>query len=240
MAAEDKVALVTGAGRGIGRTTARALSREGFRVALVARTGPELDEVARELEADGGEALVLPCDVTDAEGVGLALRKTIERFSRLDVVVNNAGVAEEHPFRELQFDELDRVLQVTLRGTLVVTRAALPYLLQQGEGAAVVNIASLAGRRPVRGAAVYTAAKHGVVGFAEALFEEVRETGLKVCTILPGLVDTPASAGATAAQRARMIAPEDVADAVLWALSASPRTCPAEIVLRPQRSPFRG
>lgn len=240
MAASDKVALVTGAGRGIGRAVALALGREGYRVALVARTSPELDEVARELESDGGEALVLPTDLADAEATSLAVRRAVERFGRLDVVVNNAGLGEEHTFSEIQFEEIDRVLDVTLRGTLVTTRAALPYLLQRPEGAAVINIASIAGRRAVKGAGVYTAAKHGVVGFTESLFEEVRESGLKVCAILPGFVDTAMVADATPAQRAKMVAPEDVADAVIWALATSSRTCPTEIVLRPQRSPFRG
>ncbi len=239
MAADDKVALVTGASRGIGRAIALALGREGFRLALVARTGPELDEVARELESDGGEALSLACDVTDPEAVALAVRRAVERFSRLDVLVNNAGVVEGQGFRDVQVEEIGRVLDVTLRGTIVATRHALPYLLQHAEGAAVVNVGSLAGRQALRGAAVYSAAKHGVLGFADSLFENVRETGLKVCTILPGFVDTPRVSDATELERSRMISPEDVADAVLWALGASPRTCPTEIVLRPQRSPFR-
>jgi 3-oxoacyl-[acyl-carrier protein] reductase len=238
MAATDRVALVTGAGRGIGRAIARALAEEGYRVGLLARTAPELDEVARELEADGGEALVLPTDVSDAEGVSLAVRRTVERFGRLDVLVNNAGVADGVDFNEIQIDEIDRILGVTLRGTVVATRAALPYLLQHAEGAAIINIASLAGRRPAAGVAVYSAAKHGVVGFTESLFEEVRESGLKVTSILPGFVDTQL-VDAEPAARARMLSVADVADAVLFVLAASPRVCPSEIVLRPQRSPFR-
>lgn len=239
MAADDKVALVTGAGRGIGRAIARAVAREGYRVALVARTAPELDEVARELEADGGEALVLPTDVTDAEALALAVRRTAERWGRIDLLVNNAGVADERNFAEIQIDEIDRILDVTLRATIVGTRAALPWLLQNAAGAAVVNIASIAARRPGPGIGVYSAAKHGVVGFAESLFEENRESGLKVSTILPGFVDTAMMGDADADARARMMAPEDVADAVLFVLGTSPRVCPAEITLRPQRSPFR-
>jgi NADP-dependent 3-hydroxy acid dehydrogenase YdfG len=237
MTTTDRVALVTGAGRGIGRAVARALAAEGYRLALVARTAPELEEVARELESEGGEALVLPTDLSDAEAAALAVRHAVERFGRLDVLVNNAGLAEEQPFGEIQLDEIDRVLDVTLRGAIVTTRAALPYLRHRPEGAAVVNVGSIAGRKAVRGAAIYTATKHGINGFAEALFEELRETGLKVCTTMPGLVDTGMVEG-TPEQRSRMIAPEDVADAVVWALSTSSRVCPAEIVLRPQRPPF--
>lgn len=239
MPATDKVALVTGAGRGIGRAIAHTLAEEGYRVALVARTAPELDEVVREIESDGGEALALPTDLADAQAAALAVRHTVERWGRLDVLVNNAGIGEEHAFSDIQFDELDRVLAVTLRATLVTTRAALPYLLERGEGAAVVNIASIAGRRAVKGAGVYTAAKHGVVGFGESLFEEIRERGIKVASILPGFVDTTAAEG-TDEQRAKMIAPEDVAQAVQFVLASSSRVCPSEIVLRPQRSPYRG
>lgn len=238
MAANDRVALVTGAGRGIGRAIASTLAAEGYRVALAARSAPELDEVARELEASGAETLVLPTDIADTESAALCVQRTVERFGRLDVLVNNAGIAEDHDFREIPYEEIERVLSVTLRGTIVTTRAAQPHLLQAGDGAAVVNIASIAGRKPAKGASVYTAAKHGVVGFSEALFEEIREAGVKVSAICPGFVDTQLVEGEEH-QRARMIAPEDVAAAVLFVLESSPRVCPSEIVLRPQRSPYR-
>jgi 3-oxoacyl-[acyl-carrier protein] reductase len=238
MAATDRVALVTGAGRGIGRAVALALAGEGYRVALVARTGPELEEVAREIEGDGGEALVVSTDLADAASAEAAVQRAVERFGRLDVLVNNAGAADESDFGALSVDAIDRVLDVTLRATVLMTRAALPHLLRAPESAAVVQVASLAGRRPAAGISVYAAAKHGVLGFSESFFEELRETGLKVSSILPGLVDTRMVEGSDA-QRARMIAPEDVAQAVLYVLSTSPRVCPAELVLRPQRSPFK-
>jgi len=163
------------------------------------------------------------------------VKRTAERFGRLDVLVNNAGVTEERPFSELQYEEIDRVLGTTLRGTIATTRAAMPWLVRAGAGGAVVNIASLAGRRPLAGAAIHSAAKHGVIGFTESLFEEVRESGLKVCAILPGSVDT--NPGLDEHVRSRMLSPEDVAAAVLWVLASSPRMCPTEIVLRPQRKP---
>jgi len=237
MAANDRVALVTGAGRGIGKAIALALSADGYRVALAARTAPELDEVAREIEAEGGEALVLPTDLSDAVAAGLAVQKTVERFSRLDVLVNNAGISDPTDFNEMDVAAIDAVLDVTLRAVIVTTRAALPHLIAAGEGAAVIQVASLAGRRPAKGISTYAAAKHGVLGFNESLFEELRETGLKFSSILPGFVDTGLVDG-DEAQRARMMQPEDVAQAVQFVLATSPRVCPIEVVLRPQRTPF--
>lgn len=237
MSQDDRVAIITGAGRGIGRAVARALAEEGYRVVLAARTGPELDEAVSEITADGGEALAVPTDVTDATAVAQLVHRAVERFGGVDVLVNNAGGGRALRVGDSQFEDLAGVVATNLLGTMYVTRAALPYLLRR-PGAAVVNIASSSGVRGQGGIAAYSAAKAGVLRFSEALFDEAREQGLKVCAICPGFVDTTLLDKDAPLDRTKMIAPEDIADAVVYVVGTSPRVCPTELTLRPQRTPM--
>ena len=233
-----RTALVTGAGRGIGRSIALTLAAAGATVGLVARTRTELDTVADEIAARGGRAHVFSGDLNDDAAVGVLAEAARSALGGIDVLVHNAGGAPPHgAFERSRIADWDRTLRVNLRAPMLLTQALLADL-RRGTDPAIVFIASVAGMTGSAGAAAYCAAKFGVRGFAQALFEEVREDGIRVAVISPGFVDTALIPPNRKIRRERMLRPDDVAAAVLFAVrTASTATC-AEIVLRPQRSPY--
>jgi short-subunit dehydrogenase len=181
----DRVALVTGASSGIGLAVARKWIQGGGRVALVARSRDRLDQVARELGPE--RAVSFPLDVRDRPALLGLPKKVVDRFGRLDVVVQSAGVNFRGPLLERSVEELAAVLEANLLSPVLLTRAALPFLKA---GGAVVNIASLAGKVPVPHEAAYSASKAGLRAFGRALEAELREARIAVSTICPGPVDT--------------------------------------------------
>jgi meso-butanediol dehydrogenase/(S,S)-butanediol dehydrogenase/diacetyl reductase len=207
------VALITGAGRGIGRATAEALAAEGYTV-IVAERLPTLGRRAeRALRRAGATAAFLRTDVADPASVERTVRGVLRRFGRLDCVVNNAGVLRPGPLVGLPLPELDRMLAVNLRGPLLVTRAALPALLRRRSGA-IINVASLLGKTGIADYVTYCATKFGVVGFTEALADELAGSGVSVWAVCPGLVDTELarrSVGVSGREREGLIRPERVA-----------------------------
>jgi NADP-dependent 3-hydroxy acid dehydrogenase YdfG len=234
----NKVAIVTGAGRGIGRAIALALSRAGARVVLAARSEPELRAVAEEIRSSDGDALVLPTDVTRDEDMERLVERTLKEWESIDILVNNAGWGKTAPVANSKIEEVDRTLQVNLRATMIMTRLVLPTLLQKKSGA-VINIGSISGKAGSANTAAYSASKFGVIGFTQSLFEEVREYGIKVSVILPGFVDTPLIPPNKRLDRSKMIQPDDIAETVLFVLSLPTTSCPVEITIRPQQTPYR-
>jgi len=210
------VALVTGGGRGIGLATARAFAAEGWAV-VVAELRPAAGRrVARELAGGGAPALFVQTDVADPAAARRAVRAARARFGRLDCVVNNAGVLEAGPLAAVPVSRLRRLLAVNLGGPLLVTRAALPALIRRRSGA-IVNVASQLGRYGAAEFAAYCASKFGVVGFTEALADELASTGVRVWAVCPGLVDTPMArrAGFSGGDRRGLLAPEMVARVIV-------------------------
>jgi NADP-dependent 3-hydroxy acid dehydrogenase YdfG len=206
-----QVAIVTGAGRGIGRAIAERFAAEGASVALAARTRAELDAVAKGIE----RALVVPTDVTDDAAVERLVARTRESFGRVDLLVTAAGGAAFGPVAEQTPRDWDAMLAVNLRAALVCCRAVLPPMLAQGRGT-IINVASIAANRPIPGAAVYTATKAGIIGFSRVLAEELRAGGVRVGVLVPGAVDTPLwDTIPGGLDRARMLRPEDVARAAV-------------------------
>lgn len=189
MSLENAVVVVTGASRGLGRHIALRLGREGARVALFARNEGELRGVAQEIEATGGHALPCVVDVGDAGNVTRGIDAVHEAWGPVEILVNNAGIGWYKPFAEWSLEEIDRTIDVNLKGTIYATRAVLPDMLAAGRGQ-ILNIASDLARRVVPNMAVYVAAKHGVAGFAGSLLREVKGRGVKVMTLTPGIVDT--------------------------------------------------
>ncbi|MGW8539266.1 SDR family oxidoreductase [Streptomyces albidoflavus] len=225
-------AFTPGAAPGIGRATALAFARAGARVALVDLSADGLRQTARLVEAAGGEALPLTCDVTDEDEVRAAVDRTVGRFGRLDAAFNNAGV--EQPVQtaaETAKEDWDRILGVSLTGAFLCTRAQILQMRAQGGGGAVVNVSSGAGVKGFRGQAAYAAAKHGIIGFTRSATLDHAAEGIRVNAVCPGIVDTgmirrfgetrPGGRDGLVADEpvGRLGRPEEIASAVLWLCS---------------------
>ena len=197
MKLKDKTALITGGGRGIGRTVAHLFAREGARLALVARTAQQVEQVADEIRATyETEAIAAVCDVSDAGSVQRAFASVTESFGRgVDILVNNAGIAESAPLVRTSDELWQRLLAVNLTGTFLCTRAALPTMLEHGWGR-IINIASIAGKTGAPYISAYTASKHGVLGLTRSVALEVAMKGVTVNAICPGYVETEMAAQA--------------------------------------------
>jgi len=226
---EGRVALVTGASRGIGAAVARSLSEHGARLGLASRSGDDLGLA---------EAVALPCDVRKPAQLEALVAATVEHFGGLDILVANAGVGAYGPFLELPLEQLDEMIDVNLKGTLYAVRAALPHLLAS-DAADLVTLASEAGRRGLPNEAVYCASKFGQVGFTRALDHELREQGIRCTNVCPGGVATDFALGEGRGRTpdmpelAGMMAPEEVADVVLFALTRPRGHRLLEVALRP-------
>jgi 3-hydroxybutyrate dehydrogenase len=190
-------ALVTGAGRGIGRSVALALAAAGADVALSARSRDELEQLAEELRGLGRRALALPCDVTDAEQVTLLAAAIEAEWGGVDILVNNAGAAASHKFAGHPDELWHRMLAVNLTSVYYVTKALVPPMIEQRWGR-VITIASVAAKVGARYIAAYTAAKHGALGLTRALAAELVGYNITVNAICPGYVDTPMTEGSVA------------------------------------------
>ncbi len=211
------VAVITGAGRGIGRATAEAFAVEGYAVVVAERVPALGRRTERALVKAGARALFLPTDVADPASVARTARAVLRRFGRLDCLVNNAGVLTPGPLVDLAVADLDRMLAVNLHGPLFFARAVLPAMRRQRSGT-IVNVASQLGKVGAAGYATYCASKFGVVGLTEALAEELAGTGIRVWAVCPGLVDTPMArraVGASARERAGLLEPEAVARVIV-------------------------
>ncbi|MDZ7413964.1 MAG: SDR family oxidoreductase [candidate division KSB1 bacterium] len=225
------IAWVTGAGRGIGRAIAEALARKGLRVVLSARSPAQIQAVAAQIQASGGEALPIAADVTKEDELKQLVSQVRERWGPIDILVNNAGVWRFTEVQDVSVEEWQEQLAVNLTGAFLCTKAVLEDMLRRSSGH-IVNIISVAGRRPYARCAAYCAAKYGLAGFTEVLRMEVRKKGIRVTAIFPGATDTPGWE-ADSARRALMMRPESVAEAVVAACLAPPDVMPEEIVLRP-------
>jgi len=188
-----RVALVTGGGRGIGRAIALALARAGLDIAVVARTGESVERVAHEVEALGRRSMATACDVTIARSIEDAVAAVRANLGPIDVLVNNAGIAESAPLHKLDEDHWDRTIAVNLKGTYLCTRAVVGEMVSRGSGR-IINVASIAGRVGFAYTSAYCASKHGVLGFTRAVALEVARKGITVNAICPGWVDTDLTA----------------------------------------------
>jgi 3-oxoacyl-[acyl-carrier protein] reductase len=218
-----RAALVTGASSGIGRGIAQALVEDGFGVALAARRERLLTELAAEL---GDRSLAVTTDVSQAPAVELLVRRAVERFGRLDVVVTAAGIFGGGSVEDTDEQAWDQVLDVNLKGTYLVARAALPHL--RASRGYLITIASVAGTRGLRGAAAYGTSKWGVRGFTQAFLEEERGRGVRATSISPGYVATRMVGGRDPAE---IISVGDVVATVRWLLSLRPIVQVREVIL---------
>jgi NADP-dependent 3-hydroxy acid dehydrogenase YdfG len=244
---DGTVALVTGASSGIGAATARSLAKEGAAVALAARRKERLTELASEIEAGGGRALVIETDVTDRQQADAAVARTVEAFGRLDTLVNNAGVMLLGPALDAPIEEWERMVSLNLMGFLYVAKAALPHLLKAAEMSSrrvadLVNISSVAGRKSRAGVGVYNLTKHGVVAFSEALRQEVTGHHVRVSLIEPGVVATELQSHLRPEIREQVMGAlagiepleaDDIAEAITYIVTRPRRVAINEVLVRP-------
>lgn len=234
MSLKQQSCIVTGATEGIGRAIAHTLGQEGAKLSICARTATRVDELVTDLRHQGITAFGQACDVSNEAQVAAFVSAAEEANGPTTILVNNAGLAHFGPVDEMSIRDFDETMAVNVRGVFLTTRAVLPTMKRQG-GGAIVNIASLAGRNAVPGAAAYAASKHAVLGFAKSAFAEVRKYGIRIATICPGSVVTPffEKSGSEIANPERKLQPQDVADAVLSVLRLPERALLSELDLRP-------
>ena len=186
---KNKKALITGAGKGIGKAVAIALAKEGVNVILMARTQSDLDEVAKEVNALGVKSLTLIADVADINSVNTAVERALGEFKTIDILVNNAGVAAFGKFLELEPVAWENIIKVNLMGTYYVTRAVLPNMIERQTGD-IINISSTAGLAGNALTSAYSASKFAVLGLTDSLMQEVRKHNIRVTALTPSTVAT--------------------------------------------------
>jgi 3-oxoacyl-[acyl-carrier protein] reductase len=229
-----QTAFVTGATEGIGRATAFALGRAGYRVGVCARTESKIRSVLTDLDREGIEAAGCPADVGDPEQVSRAVELATGALGEIGVLVNNAGVLIARPIEELTLEEWDTTMSTNVRSLYLVTRAVLPPMRTRKQGS-IVNVASLAGRNGFAGGTAYAASKHAVLGFSRSLMLEVRKDNIRVIAICPGSVDTSLlhDQPMLKSEPSRILQPEDVAASILHALTLPERALVSELDIRP-------
>lgn len=231
-----QVAVVTGAGRGIGAAIARQLAALGATTVLCGRTKSTLDETAQTIAELGGKTEVIPCDVTVLHQLEYAATRVDSTFGRVDILVNNAGIGG---FNELLHalppEEWDRVLNTNLRGVYYAIRAFAPLMIRAYSGH-IINISSLAGKNALPKGAAYAASKWGLNGLTYSVAEELRPHNVRVSVICPGSVDTELSPH-TGKDPHKMLKPDDVAHAVAMLVTQAPQSFMSEILLRPTQKP---
>jgi 3-oxoacyl-[acyl-carrier protein] reductase len=233
-----KVALVTGAGRGIGKAISLLLAESGCRVVLASRSRDELEEVQSVIRGKNGGAHAVPTDLTRDDEIVRLVDSAREKCGGVDILINNAGWGKRAPVVRAKIEDWDQTLRLNLRAPMVLANLLVPHMIAKGEGA-VINIGSVSGKSGEANGAAYSASKFGLIGFTQSLYEEVREYGIKVAVILPGFVDTPLIPANRQLDRSKMIRAEDIANTVHFVLTSPDTCCPVEITVRPQKSPYR-
>src|SRR3989344_1811957 len=215
---KDKIAIVTGSGRGIGRSTVLFLAKQGCDLVLISRTKKELEETKKEIERLGRQTLIIPMDVSDYKEIKNAVKKVIERFGRIDILVNNAGIAmKEAKVKNITEEEIDKTFDVNCKGLFLMSKECLPAL--EKNSGVIINVSSVAGKKGYSEMSVYCASKFAVIGFTEALSQE---TNVKVYAVCPGATDTKLLRDLDPEMNTKLMAKhEDVAKVILDAINGS-------------------
>ena len=230
----QSTALVVGASGGIGSAVAIAIAREGVALALIGRNLEVLTENAKVCVESGGQAFPVVCDISQTAAIEGVVGEAIGKLGGLNYLINCAGASIRGKLHEIDLDHCDTIIDTNLRAHYYFARHSLPEI-NRHPGGAVIKIGSV--NAPYSGSSAYPASNQGLRGYAEVLFEDVREFGTKVCTIRPGYVNTELVRSDNL-DSALMIQPEDIAQTVLFVLSMPGTACPTEISILPQRSPY--
>jgi NAD(P)-dependent dehydrogenase (short-subunit alcohol dehydrogenase family) len=236
---EGKVALVTGASKGIGRGIVRGFAREGASLVLAARPSAEFEAAEREVKSFGGEVLAVATDVTDEAQVERLFQQAMQRFGRLDVLVNNAGVFDGGPLDELSTAAWDKVIAVNLRAPFLGTRAAMRIMKRQG-GGRIINIGSISGQRVRPGSAPYSTSKHGLWGLTQVTALEGRNHGITCCCLHPGNVKTERRHTQKPEDAEPMMTPDELAEVAILMASLPPHVEMLEAIVLPHQQLYVG
>jgi 3-oxoacyl-[acyl-carrier protein] reductase len=232
---EGKVALVTGASRGIGLAIARKLGGLGAKLSLCARSADKLQNVAHELKGAGVEVIVVAADVTSGDDILSLVEETKQAFGTIDILVNNAGIGYFGPFYEANESNWDPVLDTNLKSVFLLSKEVAKGMIERRSGH-IINIASLAGKNAFAGGAIYCASKWGLLGMTECMAEDLRAHGIRVSAICPGTVATDFSPHA-GKDTSKMLQPEDIAQVVESIVTQAPQSFISEVLLRPTQKP---
>lgn len=236
----DKVALVTGASRGIGRGIARALAREGCSLVLTSRAQADLDGVAREVSEFGVEVATRPASVGDPQQIGAVFDLAVERFGRLDILVNNAGAFNGGPLDELSLDDWDHVIETNLRGPFICTQRAMRIMKPQG-GGRIINIGSISAQRVRPRSAPYSTSKFGLWGLTQVTALEGRDHGITCCCLHPGNILTERrEASSKPEDDEPMIGVDDIAEVALLMATLPPHVEMLEAIVLPHQQKYIG
>jgi len=237
---DGRVAVVTGATKGIGRAVSEALLAEGASVALGARTERDVQEAEEELsQLHPGRVLGVPCDVRDPVACAALMDQAVDRFGALHILVNNAGVGRFAPVSELSIEDWDLLISTNLSGVFYCSRSASPHLIASGSGF-IVNVGSLAGKNPFPGGAGYNASKFGLTGLSEAMMLDLRHQNVRVMLVMPGSVSTEfRGPGVRDDRHEWALQADDVARAVLHLVTYPEHALASKIEMRPSRPPKR-
>jgi NADP-dependent 3-hydroxy acid dehydrogenase YdfG len=228
--------IVTGATRGIGRGIAAVLGKDGFELGILARSGSLLAEVKGEIEAAGGVCHFAVCDLRDPRRTEAAVGELIQALGGLYALVNNAGIVIRKDIFTLTLDEWQTMIDTNVSGLFYATRAVLPHLRSRGKGH-IINLSSISGRLPLPGGSAYAATKYAVTGFSESLFQEVRDSGIKVTTLFPGSVDTESHRAGPGEEAIWKVRPEEVGAVCRDILRTAPGNCISQVEIRPLKKP---
>lgn len=232
---EGKIALVTGASRGIGLAVARKLGRLGAKVSLCARDVKRLEVAAGELQSDGTNTLAVAADVTRPDEVAAFVAKTVRSLGPIEILVNNAGIGYFGPTHQADESIWDSVLDTNLKSVFLTSKAVAPGMIERRSGH-IINIASLAGKNAFAGGGIYCASKWGLLGLTECMAEDLRPYGIRVSAICPGTVATDFSPHA-GKDPAKMLQAEDIARVVELIVTQAPQSFISEVLLRPTQKP---
>jgi NADP-dependent 3-hydroxy acid dehydrogenase YdfG len=233
--AQGKVALITGASRGIGLAIARSLAGLGAKVALCARDPKRLEAAAAGLKQVGASVVSIPADVRSANEIAALVRETERSLGPIEILVNNAGIGSFAPVQEASEANWDAVLDTNLKAVFLLSKAVAPGMIQRRAGH-IINIGSLAGKSAFAGGAIYCASKWGLLGLTQCMAEDLRGYGVRVSAVLPGSVATDFSPH-TSKDTSKMLQPEDVAHAVESIVTQAPQSFISEVLIRPAQKP---
>ena len=232
---EGKIALITGASRGIGLAIAKSLGRLGAHLSVCARDAKKLESAARELEREAGKVLAIAADVSRPGDIASLVQKTAQSLGPIEILVNNAGIGYFGPSHEATESNWDSVLDTNLKSVFLLSKAIAPGMIERRSGH-IINIASLAGKNAFAGGGIYCASKWGLLGFTQCMAEDLRGYGIRVSAVCPGSVATDFGPH-TGKDPRKLLHPEDIAHAVETLVTQAPQSFISEILLRPTMKP---